>query len=81
MFFAKFRRHRAKNEKLMTENLSQLNALVLITEPSAPSQTSQPNPSQASITPSQHQPRPSLRRRSRGHSKCPDSNLFVSVSQ
>ena len=28
-FFAKFRSHRVKNEKVMTENLSQLNALVL----------------------------------------------------
>ena len=33
LFFAKFRSHRVKNEKVMTENLSQLNALVLITEP------------------------------------------------
>ena len=33
MFFAKFRSHRAKNEKVMTENLSQLSALVVITEP------------------------------------------------
>ena len=29
----KFRSHRVKNEKNMTENLSQLNAAVLITEP------------------------------------------------
>ena len=28
MFFAKFRSHRVKNQKVMTENLSQLNALV-----------------------------------------------------
>ena len=33
LFFAKFRSHRLKIEKVMTENLSQLNALVLITEP------------------------------------------------
>ena len=33
LFFAKFRRHRIKNQKVMTENLSQQNALVLITEP------------------------------------------------
>ena len=32
-FFAKFRSHRVKIEKDVTENLSQLNALVLITEP------------------------------------------------
>ena len=30
MFFAKFRGHRVKIEKVMTETLSQLNALVLI---------------------------------------------------
>ena len=29
----KFRNHRVKIEKVMTENLSQQNALVLITEP------------------------------------------------
>ena len=33
LFFAKFRSHRVKIEKVMTENLSQLNALVLIMEP------------------------------------------------
>ena len=33
LLFAKFRKHRVKNEKVMTENLSQLNAAVLITEP------------------------------------------------
>ena len=33
LFFVKFRSHRVKIEKVMTENLSQLNALVLITEP------------------------------------------------
>ena len=33
LFFAKFRSHRVKIEKVMTENLSQQNALVLITEP------------------------------------------------
>ena len=33
LFFAKFRSHRVKNQKVMTENLSQQNALVLITEP------------------------------------------------
>ena len=32
-FFAKFRNHRVKIEKVMTENLSRLNAFVLITEP------------------------------------------------
>ena len=31
--FVKFRSHRVKIEKVMTENLSQLNAIVLITEP------------------------------------------------
>ena len=33
LFFAKFHSHRIKNQKVMTENLSQQNALVLITEP------------------------------------------------
>ena len=33
LFFAKFRSHRVKNEKVMTENLSELNAPVLMTEP------------------------------------------------
>jgi len=33
LFFAKFRSHRFKNEKVKTENLSQLNAPVLMTEP------------------------------------------------
>ena len=33
LFFAKFRSHRGKNQKVMTENLSQQNALVFITEP------------------------------------------------
>ena len=33
LFFAKFRSHRVKIEKVMTENLSQQNAFVLITEP------------------------------------------------
>ena len=33
LFFTKFRSHRGKNQKVMTENLSQQNALVLITEP------------------------------------------------
>ena len=33
LFFAKFRSHRVKIEQVMTENLSQLNALVLVTEP------------------------------------------------
>ena len=33
LFFPKFRRHRVKNEKVVTENLSQLNAPVLMTEP------------------------------------------------
>ena len=33
LFFAKFRSYRVKIEKVMTENLSQQNALVLITEP------------------------------------------------
>ena len=28
LFFAKFRSHRVKNQKVMTENLSQQNALV-----------------------------------------------------
>ena len=32
-FFVKFRSHRVKIEKVTTENLSQLNALVLITKP------------------------------------------------
>ena len=31
--FAKFRSHPVKNQKVMTENLSEQNALVLITEP------------------------------------------------
>ena len=33
LFFAKFLSHRLKNEKVMTENLSQLDAPVLMTEP------------------------------------------------
>ena len=33
LFFAKFRSHRSKNEKVMTGNLSQLNAPILVTEP------------------------------------------------
>ena len=33
LFFAKFRNHRVKIENVMTENLSQQNALVLIMEP------------------------------------------------
>ena len=33
LFFAKFCSHRVKNQKVMTENLSQQNALVLIMEP------------------------------------------------
>ena len=33
LFFAKFLSHRVKNENVMTENLSQLNAPVLMTEP------------------------------------------------
>ena len=33
LFFPKFHTHRIKNQKVMTENLSQQNALVLITEP------------------------------------------------
>ena len=33
LFFAKFRGHRVKNQKVMTENSSQQNAPVLITEP------------------------------------------------
>ena len=33
LFFAKFHSHRVKIEKVMTKNLSQQNALVLITEP------------------------------------------------
>ena len=33
LFLPKFRSHRVKNQKVMTENLSQQNALVLITEP------------------------------------------------
>ena len=33
LFFAKFRSQRVKNENVMTENLSQLNAPVLMTEP------------------------------------------------
>ena len=32
-FFATFRSHHVQNQKVMTENLSQQNALVLITEP------------------------------------------------
>ena len=33
LFFPKFRRHLVKNEKVVTENLSQLNAPVLMMEP------------------------------------------------
>ena len=33
LFLAKFRSHRVKIENVMMENLSQQNALVLITEP------------------------------------------------
>ena len=32
LFFAKFRSHRSKNEKVMKENLSQLNAPFFMTE-------------------------------------------------
>ena len=34
LFFAKFRSHRVENKKVMTESQSQLNAPVLMTEPS-----------------------------------------------